>query len=371
MNSRSCEIRIYDKDFNWKNALFTAESVQLWRELYEPGTFEIHIHPDKNGAMDLLKRGNIIIINQDGRKSGIIRDFQVIEERRKAEVVIYGDCGGGLAKQRITVPPTQAQAPNALGWDKISGAAETVLKHYVNRNMTGSLDKKRNFTNLEIAADLNRGVSLPWKSRYSVLSDELRDIGEYAEMGWEIFADAARKKWVFDVIPGVDRTKGQSNVSPVAFNFEYRNIERCRYVEDFQKYRSTAYAGGQGEDEKRLIYILGAEAAGSERFEVFLDCRSAKDIAELIYYGQQKQVEYKEAKTLETGTLPKVFLFERDFFLGDLVTVTISRIGLSLDTRITGVREIWEHEGGYRNELRFGEKVPNIFSLLNKQSEVL
>ena len=109
-NPNECRIRIYDQDFNWISETHQAESVQLTRELYGVGSFEIHIHPDKTGAAELIKRGNIIVINRDGHKSGIVRDFYMDEGRGKSELVIYGDTASGMTKQRITVPPKRSSS---------------------------------------------------------------------------------------------------------------------------------------------------------------------------------------------------------------------------------------------------------------------
>jgi hypothetical protein len=137
--------------------------------------------------------------------------------------------------------------------------------------------------------------------------------------------------------------------------------------EIFQNYKNTGYAGGSGEDENRLVYILGANETGLNRWETFLDCGNAADIDELKYYGEQKLSEFREAKTIEAELLPRVFEFERDYFLGDVVGVMVERLGLEISARITAVKEIWERESGYRQELRFGGKVPNIFTILQKQ----
>ena len=335
------------------------------------GKFEIHIHLDKTGALDLCKRGNIIIINRDGRKSGIVRDFYIEEARGGAALVIFGDTGSGLTKQRLTVPPTQAQDINALGWDKIRAPAETVIKHYASRNMVTPFDVQRKFPHLVIVPSRGEGVEMPWRSRFSKLDEELYNICSYAEMGYEIYADTANKQWIFDTISGTDRTRNQDAVSPVTFNTEYQNVDSYRYTEDFQNYKNTGYAGGQGEDENRLIYILGgAENSGLNRHETFLDCGNAADITELTYYGNQKLNEFKEAKTVEALALPRVFIFEKDYFPGDKVSVSVSRLGLSVDARITAVKEIWERQTGYKTEIRFGERLPTLFTILNTTKEV-
>ncbi|MDR2903552.1 MAG: siphovirus ReqiPepy6 Gp37-like family protein [Clostridiales bacterium] len=369
-NNSECQIRIYDPDFNWVAETHQAESVQFTRELYGVGSFEIHIHPDKSGAMELIKPKNIIVINHDGHKSGIVREFTIEESRGKSEFVIYGDTGSGKTRQMITVPPTQKQDANALGWDKINAAAETVIKHYAGMNMVTSYDRGRIHPHVTMTPDQARGTVIPWKSRYAKLDEELYNICSYADIGYEIYADTANKRWLFDVITGTDRSKSQDAVSPVSFTMEYQNLDSYRYVEDYQNYKNVGYTGGSGEDENRLVYTIGANITGDDRWETFLDCGNAANIDELIYYGNQKMNEYKEAKTVEVSALPRAFIFDKDYFLGDIVTIIISRIGLRLDTRITAVKEIWERPSGYKAEARFGDKVPNIFTILNKSKEV-
>jgi hypothetical protein len=366
----SCSIRIYDRDFNWLDETEQAESVQLTREWYDTGQFEIHIHPDKAAAHPLIQKDNIIVINRDGGKAGIVRDFHITENRGKQAFVIYGVMADGLTKRRITVPPTEAQRPGALGWDRIRGPAETVMKHYASMNMITPYSAKRRIGRLFMAENKGRGQVFPWQTRYEHLHEVLSGIGQFAGMGYGITADVKNKRWVFDAVPGTDRTQEQGAVSPVTFRMEYANIGDYRYAEDRQNHRTTGYAGGQGEDEKRLTYILGDEHEGMDRHEVFLDCGNAENINELIYFGGQRLSEFYEAKTVEVSALPRTFLYENDYFLGDLVTVMITRLGLTIDTRITSVRETWERNTDHTVEARFGEKLPNLFTVMQRTEVV-
>jgi hypothetical protein len=237
-------------------------------------------------------------------------------------------------------------------------------------NMVTPHDSNRKIPNLIMAKDERRGIETPWSSRYNPLDEELKKLCAHCDMGYEIYADTTNRRWIFDAIAGVDRTKAQSSVSPVFFSLESRNIGHYKYTEDYQDYSNTGYSGGAGEDERRLIYILGSENEGLRRHETFLDCGNVDLIDELIYYASQKLSEYKEAKTLETTALPRVFIFGRDYFIGDKVSVYISRLNLSLETRVTAVREIWERQTGYRTEMRLGGELPNLYTILKKSSEV-
>ncbi len=365
-----CQIRIYDRNLDWLGQAQSAESVQFERELTGFGRFEIHIHPDKPGARELACEGNIITLNSDGSRAGIITDFCAIENRKSCEYVIYGTELKGVFSRRIVVPPTKAEDANAYGWERVMGAAETVMKHYVRRNVVSPTNAERIIPHLVIAPDLRRGIQMPWQARYTLLSDELKGIGEYAKIGHSVSVDAVGKEFVFDCIVGTDRSVSQSVVSPVTFCLEYGNIKEYRYTEDKSNFCNTGYAGGAGIDENRLIYVLNPENAGFMRREVFLECSGASDIDELIYYGAQKLSAYEAVKTLDDITDPKVFMPDVDFFLGDIVTVKLDKLNLSFDTPVMAIRDIWEPGKGYRREIRLGKRLPDLFTFFGQKPEI-
>ncbi|MDE6181745.1 MAG: siphovirus ReqiPepy6 Gp37-like family protein [Eubacteriales bacterium] len=361
------EIRIYDSDLNWVDVIRNVNSVQFKRELYGVGSFEIHVSLNIKGALSLCKLNNIIVINNEVKKVGIVRDFNLNETRQGLELTVYGVTLDGLLQQRIVVPPTKVQDSNALGWEKIQGNAETVIKHFINKNMVSPFDENRKFKNMIIAKNTNFDKTFPWKARYSNLAEELENICSYAEIGYSITVDLKNKQFVFDIIKGIDRTRKQSEVSPVVFRTEYSNIGEYTYTEENKDFKNTGYAGGYGEDENRLIYILGAENKDINRFETFLDCANSDNIDDLKFYGEQKMTDLKPKKNIEVFALPKTFKFEEDYFLGDKVTIFINRLGIEIDTIITSVTEVWEREVGYNCEICFGDKVPNIFSIQNRK----
>jgi len=357
-----CEIRIYDSALNWVDVCATAESVRFDRELSGAGAFEIHVHPEKNGALTLATRGNIIVINSMPELSGIVRSFSVSESRDKAEFVVFGETCASLLRQRVIVPPTQTQEPTAQGWDRFSGDTESVIKHYILAQVVSPYDDNRAIPILTVADNQNRGQPLTWQARFSVLLDEITDISQFAGAGFHVTTDIANKRLIFETIFGTDRSKNQDAVSPVSFNMEYQNVDEYSYSEDYTTFATTGYAGGAGENENRLILPLGGDYTGLERFESFLDCANAKNVTELQTLSQKKLSELAPVKNVEASALPRAYAFGKDYFLGDLVTLYISRLELDISTPVTAVSEVWERQSGHKTEIRFGERLPNIFT---------
>lgn len=363
-----CEIRIYDENFVWQGVVKTAESVILNRKHREIDTFEVRIQPDKLNADAFLKKKNFVVFNGNYEKAGIIRDFSIEENREESVLVVRGEGIDGVLKQRVTIPPTKAEDPTAFGYDFVRGSAETVLKHYISRNLTSPKDSKRKIPYIKLEEDKKRGLVFPWYSRYDTLNDVVKSVCEYGDVGYKYVFDNENKQVIFYFNEGVDRTTKQKAVSPVTFRMSNHNIGSYRYTEDYSNYKTTGICGGAGEDENRLIYTLGTNYEGIDRHEIFLDCGNV-EIDELMYYGRQKLKDYTEVISLEADALPRNFIFEKDFFLGDKVTCIIDRLDLELDLRVTSVTESWERDTGYTYEIKFGDDIPNLISDINLKTQ--
>ena len=369
----SCELRIYDKNFNWLGEIKTAESVQFRRDIYGGGGFEIHLNPAKRNVEHLVKRDNVVMLNGDPHKCGIIEDFRIKRDGNLCSATVYAFSPlKSLASRRIVVPPDDFQVPDSLGFDRANGNAETVLKHYVSRHLASPFDANRKIANLTVAPNKNRGVQCDWQARYSPLAEELRSIGEYADMGFEIYADLTNLRWVFDLIPGTDRTVTQSIVSPVTFKTEYQNLAGYKYAADAENLKTTGYAGGRGQNENREIFTAGAGVSGLNRREVFLECGGAADMTELEYYAWLKMTGFGEKISLEAAVLPgRIFVYERDFFLGDRVTLCVAELGITAPSKVSEVKEIFEPEGRDAVEITLGAIPQSPFRKFMAKNDVL
>ncbi|WP_433943460.1 siphovirus ReqiPepy6 Gp37-like family protein [Paenibacillus sp. SN-8-1] len=353
-------VRILDTNFNLKGEIDNYESLQLTRRYYRAGEFELHIHIGKRYTDELIK-DRVIVINNQPHKSGIIRYRQITEDDKGIEtLIVRGPTLGGVLDQRVTVSDT---------YDRVKGPAETVLKHYVNNHLgngdyaTG-IYAKRQIPFFAVAADQARGKYTPWQSRYEQLDQVVQAIAEWCDIGWKVALDFVTKKWVFDVLPGRDLTTSQHVLPPVIFSHEFDNIQSQDYVDSWLQYKNVGYAGGKGEEEDRLIQMVG-DSSGLDRREVFLDCSSAEDAVELTSLGDQKLSDLSRIQTfngliLSTGS----FRYEKDWDLGDKVTLQNNKWGLTMDSRVTEVKEIYEPAS--KLEIALGDEIPTITQFMKQ-----
>jgi len=342
-------VRILDTEFRLLGEIDNYESLQWIRRFYRAGEFELHIHIGKRHTEQLV-HDCVIMVNNQPDKAGLIVHREMVQDEKGVEtVVVRGPTLGGILDRRITVTET---------YDRIKGNAETVMKHYVRQHLVDGIYPARKIPFLICAPNLQRGKYTPWQTRYEPLDEVIQQIAQWCDIGWHIRLDVHTKKWVFDVIEGRNLTTSQQTLPPVIFSHEYDNILSQQYIDSYYPYKNVGYAGGKGEKEDRLIQQIG-KGVGLSRREGFIDCSSAEDAAELIAMGNQKlaergRIHSYEGKILNTGS----FQYEKDWNVGDVVTLQNKKWGLTMDSRITEVKEIYEPES--KLEIVLGNEIPTI-----------
>lgn len=368
-------IRIINADFELLAEIDNYESMHFVRRWHGVDDIELTINRYKRHT-DLLQRGNIIIVGSDLHKAFIIKhkEIELTDEGKISENWAIKGLGlKSILGQRLTVPPVMK------AYDVITSNAETVMKHYVDSNVVSSPDSNRNITQLLLASNQNRGIDVEWSSRYKNLAEELTEISTYSGLGWNVSLDFSQNRWVFDVLQGRDLTSTQSILPPVIFSPQFDSLQSLQYSESELGYKNVGYVAGQGEGEDRRIVEVGVDA-GLRRNELFIDARDVAEVDEddrpipteeiegtLTERGQQKLSEHAQELFMEGQVLTKSpFKYETDYDLGDMVTIREKEWGVTMDSRITEIKEIYE-TGGFRIEAVFGNDRPTIVGKIKQE----
>jgi hypothetical protein len=368
-------IRILTPSLDLLAEIDNYESLLFTRRWHEIGEFELRINRHKKHT-ELLQRGNLILLGASRNKVGIIRHREIAldENGKKTENwFVKGIALKGVVAQRITVPPS------GDSHDRASGAAETVIKYYVNNHIINPVDVKRKIDMLLLASDQQRGSNISWESRFKNLADELVEISKASGLGWDVFLDLQQKKWIFDVYEGRNLTVNQTENPPVIFSPQFESLKQLSFVESDYNYKNFGYIAGQGEGADRRVVEVG-EAEGFSRIETFIDSRDISEqdesgqalpeeqvIAKLQERGQQKLSEFAQEFFLEGQILTNSpFVYEKDYDLGDIVTIQNREWGVTRDARITEIKEIYE-PGGFQIEATFGESRPTLVKKLKQE----
>lgn len=353
-------IRIIDTSFNLLAEIDDYESLVWIRRWHIYGDFQMQININKNNT-NVLQKGNIVLF---GNYPGVIlhREIKVDENGKGGETLkIKGYSLASILARRITVPPI------GCGYDVVNDYAEGAIKHYVDFNAVNPIDTQRRIPQLVIAPNQNRGANIKYQTRYKPLDEEIKAISLYSGLGWDITVDLINKNWIFDVLEGKGLTTSQSINNPVIFSIDFDNIKSQQYIDSDLGYKNHAYIGGQGEGALRTIAETGEGLTGLDRVETFIDARDIENEADLIPRGQQKLAQYAQIKSFESEILTKgPFEYQKDWNLGDIVNIVNPKWGISLETRITEVKEIWE-PNGFKLEATFGNSIPTLIDKIKQE----
>ncbi|TCJ05093.1 hypothetical protein E0Y62_07410 [Cytobacillus praedii] len=353
------------------------ESLMFTRSWHGIGDFEMRINRYKKHT-EYLQEGNIILIGNQMNKVFIIlhQEIELDENGKSSENwIIRGFHLKVVISEKITLPPSHT------AYDSKTGTSEEVMKHYVNNNVVNPVDVKRKRVEVSIAPNQKRGLSISWQSRFKNLAEEMAEISLVTGLGWNVILDWENKKWIFETMEGRDLTADQDILPPVIFSPQFESIQSLSYLKSKLNYRNVAYVAGQGEGVNRRVVVVD-DSGGAIRREVFIDARDIPEeteddppkqrpiadiIRDLTDRGKQKLQEFLQEEYLEGQILThSTFVYEEDYDLGDIVTVQNTDWGVTLNARLTEVKEIYE-ESGVRIEAVFGNNRPTLIKKIKQE----
>lgn len=363
------------RNFELINEVDHYSSLQLIRSWHGIGSIELRVNRHIRGAND-LQRGRIIFPHNQLHKAYVIRHREIeLDENGKASEnwIIRALSLKSWIAQRITYPPPHT------AYDNKSDNAESVILHYINNNVINPTDSKRKINNLVLAANENRGTNINWQSRFKNLAEEITEISLLSGLGWNIDIDIENKQFVFKVLEGRNLSVNQSTLPPAIFSPEFGTLKELSYVESDLNYMNYAIVAGQGEGVERRIVEVG-NSEGHERYELFVDARDIEETDEnddpipepiieqnLIERGLQKLKEHEQEIYLEGQVLRKSRLtYETDYDLGDVVTLQNKDWGITMDARITEIKEVYE-PSGFDLEITFNNSRPTLITKIKQE----
>jgi len=358
------DLYVFDRDLNFKGIVENYFSLRWVRRYSRCGEFELHCGLTTQ-TLELLKRNNIVW-KSDDQEAGYICYRNISQNDQGEEtLVVKGRFLTGYLNQRIV-----------WGTEIINETAECAIRTLINTNAINPVDTNRIIPLLELGALRNYSQTVKKQTSYSNLLEEVEIIAEASELGIKTLFDPNNKRFVFEVYEGTNKTSGQMVNAPIIFSREFENILAQEYTDSFYNYRNLALVGGIGEGPERKLLTVG-NGSGLDRFEVFVDQKSLSNEVDgvvmtdeeyfaLLYgKGHEKLTECKEIQTFDSKiNLRSNFIYKVDFDLGDIVTCTSKRWGITLDTRITEIEEVYE--GSTEINVIFGNDIPTLIDKIKQ-----
>jgi hypothetical protein len=283
-------------------------------------TFELTLDAD-SPAVPLLSDTGGIIVTRDGRTllSGPITRLRRMRKGNTATLTVTGVSDDVALAERLALPVPEGPPYTASAYDDKTGAAETVLRYFVDRNLGGSAVTARRLPYLVLLADQGRGGTVRGRGRFHRLLDLLQPLAlAGGDLGFRLVQVGNTIE--FQVYQPADRS------GTAVFSLELGNLLGYDYA-TARPSANYVYVGGAGEGTARAI-VEGGDAASigrhRARVEAFRDRRDTDDPATLTQTRDETLAERAAQTALSISPIDtEAVAFGRDYDLGDRVTVVI------------------------------------------------
>lgn len=352
----------------------TAKSV-IWRSAYYGvGDFEIYA-PASPDLVALLQAGNYVT-RPDDVEVGVIESVAIADNPQDgAMITAAGRFAKSLLERRLIYNLSgSVNTPTIL-----RGNVEQEVRRVVNENAIAcTFDSRRNMDILTLGAlggfpaeivtasgddDAQKQVSFQNLLEYTD--------GVLAEYGLAatVILDAEAKKLQYVIYSGVDRSAGNTaGNDAVVFSKEFDNMTSSSYQYNAATEKNAALIGGAGEGLERFYSLIAGAETGLQRRELWVDASSINrtykdDAGEEKTYSASKyraMLNAEGTQQLKANAATETFdggidvtnspwKYNRDFTLGDIVTVQNNEIGKYSAVQLREILEV-QDENGYTVE---------------------
>ena len=354
-------IEIFDRNFKILDILRHYTFSQYNMKFRGIGTFTVNaplelntIFLNREGQYYLLFNGNVHPV------VGKVEDVKKESEDEENKLTITGRLALFILTKRIVSDTINTSGTTLEHMEKL--VTENILKAKNNRYIPITID--------DSAVNKNKLSKVDRQVTGGYIWDEFEELLERDKLGVELYPnivptysvndiDSNILDWTLKFSSGTDRTKGNvdGNV-PVIFSQQLSNINRVDYERNVENHCNIAYVAGEGEGNNRKWYEIpinqeeSQETKGWERSELWIDARDiqSEDVdgnqltdeqynALIKQRAEEKAVDndIQESYEATVVTKNKRYVYGKDYFLGDFVTVVDTQLGLEFDVQIVGI----------------------------------
>ena len=309
--------------------------------------------------LSIFQTGRIIGRDDDSQHFGIIESVQIDTDAENGDyLTVKGRFLMCLLERRIINPTLSITADTAYS-DIVRNAVALNAIQQNNRRIPGLSLGTVSGTCWEQTATLQVSYENLMEWVYTICEK----IGGTANIRL-VKNSGETYKMVFDLSEGTDRSITQDDEPHIIFSDAYSNLLSFSYASDSAITRNFAYIYGHGEGSgrKHTTYCVGDEPAYLSRYELYVD---AKDISEeeqvegvtvpipeeryielLKSRGSEKLIDPKTASESEIVANSTQYIYNRDYFVGNYVTVEHKRFGMIQPCiQLIGMIEAFDQNG--------------------------
>ncbi|MDE6520670.1 MAG: siphovirus ReqiPepy6 Gp37-like family protein [Ruminococcus sp.] len=344
-------------------AICDSFSSFLWDiEYYSCGSFEIYIAATPQN-LSIFRMGRIIGRSDDKQHYGIIEKIQLNADTENGDyITISGRFLMCLLERRIIYPALVSISERTYA---------AIVREAVSTNC---MMRGEGLVRMIPGLKLGRISGKCWENT-THLQISYVNLMEWIYTICETIGDTANIRiqseenggfsLIFDLSEGTDRSVWQNENPHIIFSDLYNNLLSFDYTLDYSKHCNFAYIHGSGEgaERKRTIFYNDDKIPQFlERYEISVDARDLSSevqingetteipineyIAILKQRGAEKLVPITEKSESTIAVDSQQYQYNKDYFLGDYVTVEHQRFGLiQPKIQLVGMIESFDKNG--------------------------
>ena len=359
------QIEVYKMDAAEDSLTITLEAIcdtfssLLWDvEYYKCGSFEVYIAASPEN-ISIFQTGRIVGRNDDSQHFGIIESVQINTDVENGDyLTVSGRFLMSLLERRIIYPTYNITAQKAYS---------DIIREVVTQNAL--LNDNRRIPGLSLGTvsgscwEKSTTLQISYANLMEWIYTICENIGGTANIRL-IKSSGEQYKMVLDLSEGSDRSLLQEENPHIVFSDAYSNLLSFSYAADSSIQRNFVYIFGHGEgaDRKRTTYYDTDEPTYLDRYELYVD---ADDISEeeqvegeTVPIPEEQYIELLKTRGSEKLVLPQTaseseiaahntqYVYNRDYFVGDYVTVEHKRFGMiQPKIQLIGMIEAYDQNG--------------------------
>lgn len=354
-------IHVYDENFKKVGILKKYTFAQYIDKLNDIGTFEILAEFCKENTF-LLNKERQYFVSFDSSVMGYVLSVTKDSDSRYEKVInIKGNLLSFILTKKVMYKV-----------QNFSGKTHAVAKAMIENNCIHNVYKPQtNLPRTEVILSPNmdtQTTDVKVQQTGGSIWQGIQPLLEQDSLGLEMYpvlterkriegTETNVEKFYIKIFLGADRRRKNSEGNkPVIFSQSYSNIQRSSYEVDKSDYYNFAYIAGEGEGVDRIWEEVDSESkSGFLRFELFVDARdlqsqtlegvtiSTEEYKQLLKQrGIDNLNEHIVCSGYDATVINKKYIYEKDFYKGDFVTIIDNEIGAVIDAQITEVTRSWQ-----------------------------
>ncbi|HDI3121693.1 hypothetical protein FDA77_00820 [Clostridium botulinum] len=338
-------IKVFDEKLNYLTEICCFNSLYFKTSYSEATEFMFYVNSTLENFAN-IKKGNIIKV---GENEGIILNRKTAKQNNIEMIQVKGLTLNCILNRRRLLE-------ERTFWNM---RIDKIIRILMEENITNAKDINRNITNLEIInTDLDLPVVPYFKATTSKnLAENIFELCKLYEIGNKIELDLNNKKFLFKLYKG-------NNLNNICFSYE-TNVLDMEYEESDINMKNLCYIKL---DDKNNYKVIG-ETKGLNRHETIVENKKV-DTDEIIKsfeeIGNKTLFKNKTKENIKCVISPnRFYIFNRDYKLGDIITVKNKNWNFQKELRIEEIEETYDKE--YTLNITLGEQVPLIFTKIKSK----